>query len=74
LSFDSRILANDLKTIQHHHHTRACRKKKNVHYRFNFPIPSMRKTRILEPTKFNNDTTKKNAKLIFDTLEHGKYN
>ena len=27
LSSDSRILANDLKTIQHHHHTRTCRKK-----------------------------------------------
>jgi chromosomal replication initiation ATPase DnaA len=74
LSCDSRILGNDLKTIQHHHHTRTCTKNKNTHCRFNFPIPPMRKTRILEPTKFHDDTTKKNAKLNFDTLEHAKYN
>ena len=34
----------------------------------------MRKTRILEPMDCKNDTTKKNAKLIFDTLEHAKFN
>jgi hypothetical protein len=74
LSCDSRILGNDFKTIQHHHHTRTCRKNKNTHCRFNFSIPPMRKTIILELTEFNDDTTKKNAKLMFDTLEHEKYN
>ena len=33
----------------------------------------MRKTRILEPTEYNNDKMKRNVKLIFDTLEHAKY-
>ena len=70
----SRILSNYLKTIQHHHHTKACRKKRNAHCRFNFPIPPMKKTRILEPTEFNDHKTKENAKLIFETLEHAKYN
>ena len=33
----------------------------------------MTKTRILEPTEFKNDIMKRNAKIIFDTLEHTKY-
>jgi hypothetical protein len=34
----------------------------------------MRKTIVLEAMEFNNDMTNKNSKLIFETVEHGKYN
>ena len=33
----------------------------------------MQKTRILEPTEYNNDKMKRSVKLNFDTLEHTKY-
>jgi hypothetical protein len=49
-STDSGILVNDVKTIQHHHHTRTCRKKKKFSYMFNFPTPPMRKQEYLKPS------------------------
>jgi hypothetical protein len=47
-STDSRVLANDVKTIQHHHHTITCRKNKKFSCMFNFPIPLMRKQEYLK--------------------------
>ena len=37
LSCDSSITTDELKTLHHHRHTKTCRKKKNMHCRFNFP-------------------------------------
>lgn len=73
LSIDSLVLTKDLRTIQHHHHTISCRKHKNSNCRFNFPIPPLKTTKILEPIEFDTVKTKKNARLISDTINNVNY-
>jgi hypothetical protein len=67
-------LADELKMLQHHPHTKTCRKRKKVHCRFNFPQLPMKSTRILRTLKYDNDKTKENEKLIFETIKYSKYN
>jgi hypothetical protein len=38
----------DLVKVHRHYHTRSCRKQKSSHCRYNFPVPPMRATRIIE--------------------------
>ena len=74
LSCNSSILEDDLKILQHHRHTKTCRKNKNKkHCRFNFPQPPIKNTRILEPMQYDNETTKANAMYIFETLQNSRY-
>ena len=40
--------ASNLTKLQHHRHSHTCRKKGKT-CRFNFPLPPMKSTRILEP-------------------------
>ncbi|CAC5420341.1 unnamed protein product [Mytilus coruscus] len=70
----------DLINYQTHRHARTCRKKGKSVCRFNFPIPPMRKTTLLQP--LNSETghdlefisvCQKNCVKIFDTLEEMKY-
>ena len=49
---------NDLvKTIQSHHHTQTCRKRKGVICRFNAPLPATNEKLIIHKTE-NTDTPK----------------
>ena len=41
-----------------------------MHCGFNFPIPPMQKTQILEPMEFHNAKTKENGKVTFDALNN----
>ena len=49
LSTNSFLLSKELRGIQHHCHTKSCRKHAKSNCRFNFPIPPMKATKILEP-------------------------
>ena len=59
----------DVMTRQIHRHTRTCKKGKNPTCRFNFPIPPMPETTILEPLtteEFSKDEIRKHKKAYAD--------
>ena len=74
LSTNSFLLSKELRALQHHCHTKSCRKHAKSNCRFNFPIPPMKPTKILEPLEFDSDRTKTHAKLIFETINNTRYN
>ena len=39
----------DLVNLQRHKHSKTCKKRGHAVYRFNFPLPPMPRTMILEP-------------------------
>ena len=59
--------------MQQHRHTKSCKKNRNANCRYNFPIPPMKTTKMLEPLVFDNNNTKANAKLIFATISDNTY-
>ena len=59
--------------MQQHRHTKSCKKNRNANCRYNFPIPPMKTTKILEPLVFDNNNTKSNAKLIFAAINDNTY-
>ncbi|XP_063420756.1 uncharacterized protein LOC134705970 [Mytilus trossulus] len=68
----------ELINYQTHRHARTCRKKGHSVCRFNFPIPPMSKTTLLQPIDSEADvkfisTCKKNCNKILDKLDEMKY-
>jgi hypothetical protein len=73
ISCDSTLLDANLVKMQTHHHTKTCKKYKTSTCRFNFPLPPMRQTTILEPLSNPDPTIKDRAKLFFKQLETKHY-
>jgi hypothetical protein len=59
--------------VHRHYHTRSCRKRKNSHCRYNFPIPPMRSTRIIEPDSLEDNVVVEKSKSLFSFLEQGGF-
>ena len=49
ITCDTDFLDSNLAKVHEHHHTKSCKKRKNFHGRYNFPMPLMKRTRVLEP-------------------------
>lgn len=43
-------LEPDVAKLHKHYHTKSCKKRKNSNCRYNFPMPPMKSTMIIEPT------------------------
>ena len=61
-------LNNLVKTVQTHHHTFTCRKKKGVKCRFNAPWPPSDKTRIVRGGDVDKDNLKESKKILDKVL------
>ena len=59
----------ELDKFHRHYHTRSCRKRKNSHCRYNFLVPPMRTTRIIEPLILEENVVIKKSKSWFAFLE-----
>jgi len=68
LSTNSLLITKELRALQHHCHTKNCRKHRNSNCIFNFPIPPTKVKKILEPLEYDSDKTKAHANLIFKTI------
>ena len=67
-------LAIELAKIHEHHHTKSCKKRKGSHFRYFFPMPPMRSTKVIEPIGSVDDTLKeKSLKLLYSTLEKKQF-
>jgi len=70
----------DLVNLQRHQHSKTCKKQGHKICRFNFPLPPMPRTMILEPLAANTfnenekDLVKKNYNKINKLLDNLKYN
>jgi hypothetical protein len=45
ISCDVSLLPNPLQNVQQHQHTRTCKKKNQIVYRFHYPLPPMHETK-----------------------------
>jgi hypothetical protein len=63
----------ELVKVHRHYHTRSCRKRKNSHYRYNFPVPLMRAIRIIEPLSLEDNVVVEKSKSLFAFLEQGEF-
>ena len=59
----------ELAKVHRHYHTRSCRKWKNSHYRYNFTMPPMRATRIIEPLSLEDNVVIEKSKSLNTFLE-----
>jgi len=64
----------ELAKIHEHHHTRSCKKRKISYYRYNFPMPPKRSTKVLEPIALVDETLNEKEKIIYNILEKKQYN
>ncbi len=55
ISCDISLLPITLQNAQQHQHTRTCKKRNHVVYRFHYPLPPMSKTTILKPFELKED-------------------
>ena len=62
LSTKSSFLDENLLKIQKHDHTKTCRKNQHSKCRFNFPLPPIDKTVILEPLEHNDTLLQQRAR------------
>jgi hypothetical protein len=62
-----------LAKVHRHYHTRSCRKRKNSHCRYNFPVLPMRATRIIEPVSLEDNVVVEKSKSLFAFLEQGGF-
>ncbi|XP_059077054.1 uncharacterized protein LOC131876217 [Cryptomeria japonica] len=60
--------------LHKHHHTKQCRRSKNGACRYNFPLPPVQKTMILEPLIEKNETIISIANNILSKLQTTNYN
>ncbi|XP_078383037.1 uncharacterized protein LOC144665645 [Oculina patagonica] len=65
----------DLVNLQRHRHSKTCKKQGHKICRFNFPLPPMPRTMILEPLNDENEkcTEKKNYEKVSELLDNLKY-
>ena len=68
ISSDTALLDANLSKMQTHHHNRTCKKYKMSSCWFNFPLPPMERTTILEPLATTSSTLKEKEKNIFKQL------
>jgi len=66
-------LYSKLSKVHRHYHTKSCRKRKNSHCRYNFPVPPMRATRIIEPLSLEDNVVVEKSKSLFAFLEQGEF-
>ena len=59
--------------VHRHYHTRSCRKQKNSHSRYNFPVLPMRATRIIEPLSLEDNVFVDKSKSLFTFLEQREF-
>jgi len=64
----------ELAKVHEHHHTRICKKRKNLHCRYNFSMPPMRRKEVLEPIVLVDETLNEKEKFIYNILEKKQYN
>jgi len=62
-----------LSKVHRHYHTRSCKKQKKSHLRYNFPVPPMRTTRIVEPISLEDNVLIEKSKSLFAFLEQGDF-
>ena len=67
-------LEPDVAKLHKHHHTRSCKKRKNSNCRYNFPMPPMKSTMIIEPTNAENKKIIEKSISFFAFLEETNYN
>ena len=60
----------ELAKVRRHYHTRSCRKRKNSHCRYNFPVLPMRATRIIEPVSVEENVVVEKSKSLFAFTMH----
>jgi hypothetical protein len=63
----------ELAKVHIHYHTRRCRKRKNSHRKYNFSVPPMRATRIIEPISLEDNVVVEKSKSLFAFLEQGGF-
>ena len=63
----------ELVKVHRHYHTRSCRKRKNSHCRYNFPIPLMRATRIIDSLSLEDNVVAEKSKSLLEFLKQGEF-
>jgi hypothetical protein len=63
----------ELAKVHRHYHTRSCRKRKNSHCKYNFPMLPMRATRIIELLSVEENVVVEKYKSLFTFLEEGGF-
>jgi hypothetical protein len=66
-------LEPDLGKFHRHYHTRSCRKRKSLHCRYNFLVPPIKATRIIEPVSLEDSVVVEKSKSLFTFLEQGGF-
>jgi hypothetical protein len=73
ITCDTDHLDPDLSKLHKHYHTRSCKKRKNSHCKYNFPMPPMKKTTMLEPITLPENALNEKSKSMFASLEQKNY-
>ena len=73
ITCDMDFLDPNLSKFHEHHHTKSCKKRKNFHGRYNFPMPLMKRTRVLEPINTTYEKLIEKARLLYTLLEQKRY-
>ena len=67
------MLNENFVKVQTHCHTRTCKKHKQSRCRFNFPLPPIDTTMVLEPLENSPNCLIEKANQIYFVFEHSEY-
>ena len=73
ISTYSTLLNENFVKVQTHCHTRTCKKHKQSRCRFNFPLPPIDTTMVLEPLENSPNCLIEKANQIYFVFEHSEY-
>jgi hypothetical protein len=62
-----------LAKFHRHYHTRSCKKQRNSHCRYNFPMPPMKTTIVLKPIRSLDKDIANKLRSMFTSLEQKNY-
>jgi exonuclease III len=73
ITCDTDHLDPALAKFHRHYHTRSCKKRRNSHCRYNFPMPPMKRTIVLEPISSLDKDLADKSRSMFTSLEQKNY-
>jgi exonuclease III len=73
ITCDTDHLDPALAKFHRHHHTRSCKKRRNSHCRYNFPMPPMKNTTVLEPISSLDNALADKSRSLFTSLDKKNY-
>jgi hypothetical protein len=73
ITCDTDHLDPELAKVHRHYHTKSCKKHRNSHCRYNFPMPPMKTTKFIEPLSLVDNVLIEKSKSLLTFLEKTDY-